>query len=86
MNDIFPRLSQDLHIPGKIVEERCAFFKDVIKPKIRTKFLSHLVTTVEDLMNLPAASGGVSCKRCIVYEVRSVRKLLTVGVYYHFFC
>jgi hypothetical protein len=28
--------------------------------------------------------GGVSRKRCIIYEVRSVRKLLTVGVYYHF--
>jgi hypothetical protein len=30
-------------------------------------------------MNLPAASGGVSYKRCIIYEVRSARKLLTVG-------
>jgi hypothetical protein len=30
-------------------------------------------------MNLPALKGGVSCKRCIIYEVRSVRKLLTVG-------
>jgi hypothetical protein len=36
------------------------------------------------MMNLPALKGGVSRKRCIVYEVRSVRKLLTVGVYYHF--
>jgi hypothetical protein len=26
-------------------------------------------------MNLPALKGRVSCKRCIVYEVRSVRKL-----------
>jgi hypothetical protein len=23
-------------------------------------------------MNLPALKGGVSCKRCIIYEVRSV--------------
>jgi hypothetical protein len=30
-------------------------------------------------MNLPALKGGVSCKRCIVYEVRSERKLLSVG-------
>jgi hypothetical protein len=35
-------------------------------------------------MNLPAASGGVSCKRYIIYEVRSVRKLFNGGVYYHF--
>jgi hypothetical protein len=26
-------------------------------------------------MNLPAASGGVSYERCIIYEVRSARKL-----------
>jgi hypothetical protein len=25
-------------------------------------------------MNLPALKGGVSCKRCIIYEVRSVRQ------------
>jgi hypothetical protein len=36
-------------------------------------------------MNLPAASGGVSCPRCIVFEVRSVRKLFNCGAYYHFF-
>jgi hypothetical protein len=30
-------------------------------------------------MNLLALKGEVSCKRCIVQEVRSVRKLLTVG-------
>jgi hypothetical protein len=36
-------------------------------------------------MNLPALKGGVSCKRYIVHEVRSVRKLFNYGVYYHFF-
>jgi hypothetical protein len=35
-------------------------------------------------MNLPAPEGGVFCKRCIIYEVRSVRKLFNCGVYYHF--
>jgi hypothetical protein len=28
--------------------------------------------------------GGISRKRCIVYEVRPVRKLFNCGVYYHF--
>jgi hypothetical protein len=51
MDDIFSRLSQDLHISGEVVQERRKFFDDVIKPKIKTKFLSHLVTTVEDLIN-----------------------------------
>jgi hypothetical protein len=35
-------------------------------------------------MNLPALKGGVSCKRYIVYEVRSVRKLFDRRVYYQF--
>jgi hypothetical protein len=35
-------------------------------------------------MNLLALKGEVSCKRCIVHEVRSVRKLFDCGVYYHF--
>jgi hypothetical protein len=51
MDDISSRLSQDLHIPGNVLEDRCKFFNDVIKPKIKTKFLSHLVTTIEDLIN-----------------------------------
>jgi hypothetical protein len=51
MDDISSRLSRDLHISGRLVEERRKFFDDYIKPKIKTKFLSHLVTTVEDLIN-----------------------------------
>jgi hypothetical protein len=35
-------------------------------------------------MNLLALKGEVSCMRCIVHEVRSVRKLFNCGVYYHF--
>jgi hypothetical protein len=35
-------------------------------------------------MNLPALKGGVSCKRYIIYEVRSAKKLFNCGVYYHF--
>jgi hypothetical protein len=35
-------------------------------------------------MNLLALKGEVSCKRCIVHEVCSVRKLFNCGVYYHF--
>jgi hypothetical protein len=36
------------------------------------------------LPNLTAPRGGVSCKRCPIDEVRSVRKLFNCGVYYHF--
>jgi hypothetical protein len=36
-------------------------------------------------MNFPALKGGVSCLRCKLDEVRSVRKLFYCGVYYHEF-
>jgi hypothetical protein len=36
-------------------------------------------------MNLPALKGDVSCKRCIVYKVRSAGKLFNCGIYCHFF-
>jgi hypothetical protein len=42
-----------------------------------------LTKYLDDLMNLPALKGGVSCKRCPIDEVRSVRKLFNCGVYYH---
>jgi hypothetical protein len=51
MDDISSRLSQDLHISGKALEDLYRFFNDVVKTKIKTKFLSHLVTTIEDLIN-----------------------------------
>jgi hypothetical protein len=51
MNDFLLRLSQDLHVSSQVVEERCKFFNNTIKPKIKTKFLSHLITTIEDLIN-----------------------------------
>jgi hypothetical protein len=36
-------------------------------------------------MNLLALKGEVSCKRYIIYEVRSVRKFIDCGVYYQIF-
>jgi hypothetical protein len=44
--------------------------KEILEPMLRQ-------------MNLPAASGGVSCKCYVVHEVRSVRKLYNGGVCYH---
>jgi hypothetical protein len=48
---ILSRLSEALQVSGKTVGEWQNFFNNVIKPKIKTKFLSHLVTTIEDLIN-----------------------------------
>jgi hypothetical protein len=51
---------------------------------------SDSIVKVTELMNLLALKGEVSCKRCLVHEVRSARKLFNCGgllckpVYYHF--
>jgi hypothetical protein len=45
---------------------------------------SDIPVAVWRIMNLPVLKGGVSCKRCIIYEVRSVRKLFNCGVCCHF--
>jgi hypothetical protein len=41
-------------------------------------FLTELTSILLDkgVMSLPAASGGVSCKRCLIDEARSVRKFI----------
>jgi hypothetical protein len=66
--------------------------------KIRAVIVEALVDTGsgtpgirKETMNLPAPRGGVSCRRCIISELRSVRKFIICGglhskpVYYHFF-
>jgi hypothetical protein len=58
----------------------------VAKPAIsRTSNPVNLRCGGKTKMNLLALKGEVSCKRCIVHEVRSVRKLFNYGVYYQFF-
>jgi hypothetical protein len=51
MSDFLSQLSRDLKVPVDTVEKYYNFFNQIIRPKIDTKFLSHLVTTVEDLIN-----------------------------------
>jgi hypothetical protein len=51
MSDFSSRLSRDLEISSDTVEKYYNFFNKIIRPKIDTKYLSHLVTTVEDLIN-----------------------------------
>jgi hypothetical protein len=58
--------------------------KEVLQKKNPYLFKAKYLQTAEAIMNLPALKGGVSCKRCIIYEVRSVRKLFNCGVCYHF--
>jgi hypothetical protein len=44
-----------------------------------------LVYFLLSMMNLLALKGEVSCKRYIIYEVRSVRKFIDCRVYYQIF-
>jgi hypothetical protein len=48
---ISKRLSEKLNISDETIANWQNYFDTVIKTKIKTKFLSHLVTTIEDLIN-----------------------------------
>jgi hypothetical protein len=75
MSDFFFRLSQELHISGGMVEKYYDFFHRIIKPRIKTKFLSHLVTTVEDLINekrMKSILNSIKDKRDDIYLIKSL--------------
>jgi hypothetical protein len=54
----------------------------IIKTSIDDRTLTSVI--ISGFNEAPRPEGRVSCKRYIVYEVRSVRKLFNRGVYYHF--
>ncbi|MDR2796185.1 MAG: hypothetical protein LBB47_05685 [Spirochaetaceae bacterium] len=70
--------------------------KDARSSVLRETLLPLLTNTIgnsnyshnvhSDLMNLPALKGGASCKRCIIYEVRSVRKFIVWVGLLPFYC
>jgi Zn-dependent peptidase ImmA (M78 family) len=73
--DILTRLSHDLHVSRDAVEKYHNFFHGVIKPRIKTKFLSHLVTTVEDLINekrMKSILNSIKDKRNDIYLIKSL--------------
>jgi hypothetical protein len=48
---ILARITKDWGILPENVQQYRSFFNESIRPIIKTKFLSHLVTTVEDMVN-----------------------------------
>jgi Zn-dependent peptidase ImmA (M78 family) len=57
MDDISPRLSDGLRISDDTVDDYYNYFNSIIISKIKTKFLSHLVTSIEDLINEKRMKG-----------------------------
>jgi Zn-dependent peptidase ImmA (M78 family) len=49
--ELASRISRDLGVSANTISEYSEYFTGVIKPQIKTKFLSHLVTSVEDMVN-----------------------------------
>ena len=49
--DISKRISTELGVASEIIEWYVSFFNRTIKPIIKTNYLSHLVTTVENMVN-----------------------------------
>ena len=45
------KLSKEWNLSPKVIERYTSLFSKSIKPAIKTKYLSHLVTTIEDIVN-----------------------------------
>jgi Zn-dependent peptidase ImmA (M78 family) len=50
-NDILAKISQEWGVSSETINQYFTFFEETIKPKIKTKYLSHLVATVKDMVN-----------------------------------
>ena len=49
--DISAKISKEWDIAPEIIERYNSFFKEIIRPIIKTNYLSHLVTTIENMVN-----------------------------------
>jgi len=49
--EILARISKEWNIPKETAREYASYFASAIKPIIKTNYLSHLVTTVENMVN-----------------------------------
>jgi len=49
--DISTKISKEWDVTPEIIERYNSFFKETIRPIIKTNYLSHLVTTVENMVN-----------------------------------
>jgi len=50
-NDVSAKISKEWGVTPETVKRYDSFFKETIKPIIKTNYLSHLVTTVENMVN-----------------------------------
>jgi len=49
--NIREKISEEWNLPPESIEQGISFFGEIIKPVIKTKYLSHLVATIEDMIN-----------------------------------
>jgi len=50
-NDILAKISKEWGVTPDIIKRYDSFFKETIRPIIKTNYLSHLLTTVENMVN-----------------------------------
>jgi Zn-dependent peptidase ImmA (M78 family) len=84
MDDIYSRLCHDLQISREVLERHSEFFDEIIKPKIKTKFLSHLTTTIEDLINekrMKDIMGSIKEKKDGIEHIKSLYASKNVRFY-----
>jgi hypothetical protein len=50
-NDISAKISKEWDIAPETIEHYSSFFQGTIRPIVETNYLSHLVTTIENMVN-----------------------------------
>jgi len=50
-NDVSAKISKEWGVSPEVIKRYDSFFKETIRPIIKTNYLSHLVTTVENMVN-----------------------------------
>jgi len=50
-NDISAKISTEWNIPKDTIQQYVSYYTETIRPIIKTNYLSHLVTTVENMVN-----------------------------------
>jgi hypothetical protein len=49
--EISAKISREWGIPQKTIKQYTSYYAETIRPIIKTNYLSHLVTTVENMVN-----------------------------------
>ena len=78
---ILAKISKDWGVSSEKIQQYNSFFNESLKPIIKTKFLSHLVTTIEDMVNEKRMRNYLKIIETDVAEVKGLLASKTIRLY-----